>query len=139
MQLTKFDRWIREKYIYRTHIYTMRLPETGVPSDVLVEELEDSPTRRFRFRLVANETHDVDSVLRVLKEGNQMFATRIVEVNPWYKRFVAPEGKSFFYRLVWIGIALMAVAAIIAMGIRIAMNPKLQENLMEAFQLFKNG
>ena len=41
MQLTKFDRWIRERYIYRTHIYAMRMPDAPLPSDILVEELED--------------------------------------------------------------------------------------------------
>ena len=36
MQLTKFDRWLREKFIYQTHIYTMRLPESALPAQVLI-------------------------------------------------------------------------------------------------------
>lgn len=139
MQLTRFDRWLREKYIYQTHIYTMRVPEMGVPASVMVEELEDSPTRRFRFRIVADADHDVDAVLRILKEANQMFATRIVEMNPWYRKIIAPEGKSFFYRCVWILIALMAVVAIIAMGIRVAMDAELMQELKESILLFKEG
>ncbi len=101
MQLTKFDHWLRERYIYRTHIYAMRLPQGTLPHDVLIEELEDSPTRRYRFRFVANAADDVEAVLAALKEGNQMFATRIVEENSWYKPIIAPQGKSFFFRLFW--------------------------------------
>ena len=139
MQLTKIDRWLREKFIYRTHIYTMRLPETGLPSDVMVEELEDSPTRRYRFCLVANATHDVEAVLNSLKVGNQMFATRIVETNPWYRKIIAPDGKSFFYRVVWTGIGVIAVAAVVVMAQRVMMNELLQEQLMEGFKLFRDG
>ena len=139
MQLTKIDRWLREKFIYRTHIYTMRLPETGLPSDVMVEELEDSPTRRYRFCLVANATHDVEAVLNSLKVGNQMFATRIVETNPWYRKIIAPDGKSFFYRVVWTGIGVIAVAAVVVMAQRVMANELLQEQLMEGFKLFRDG
>lgn len=139
MQLTKFDRWLRERFIYRTHIYTMRVPEAGIPSSVMVEELEDSPTRKFRFRMVANADHDVTAVLAVLKEGNQMFATRIVETNPWYRSIIAPEGKSFFFRIVWIMIALMGVAVVILLGLRVLADETLMKQLMESFNLFKEG
>ena len=63
MQITQFDRWLRERLIYRTHIYTMRLPESGVPSQVLVEELEQSPSRRYRYRLIVNAKRDVEALL----------------------------------------------------------------------------
>ena len=139
MQLTRFDRWLREKFIYRTHIYTMRIPETGMPANVLVEELEDSPSRRYRFRLIANAAHDVEAILKALKQGNQMFATRIVESNPWYKKIIAPEGKSFFYRLIWMGLAMLAAAAIVFMGMRIMTNEVLKEQLMDSFRLFRDG
>ena len=136
MQLTKLDRWLRERYIYRTHIYTMRLPETGIPSSVMVEELEDSPTRKFRFRMVANADHDVTAVLNALREGNQMFATRIVETYPWYRSIIAPEGKSFFFRVVWIMMALMGVAVVVFLALRVLADETLMEQILEAFQLF---
>lgn len=139
MQLTKFDRWLRERYIYRTHIYTMRMPDGGIPSSVMVEELEDSPMRRFRFRMVANAEHDVSAVLTALRDGNQMFATRIVETNPWFKSIIAPEGKSFFFRIVWILLVLMGVVAVIFLGMRIMADEVLKAQLIESFNLFKNG
>ena len=139
MQLTKFDRWLRERYIYRTHIYTMRVPEVGVPSTVVVEELEESPSRKFRFRLVANADHDVSAVLTALREGNQMFATRIVEENPWYRAIIAPEGKSFFFRIVWSVIALIGVAVVIYLATLVWADETLKQQLMESLNLFTEG
>jgi hypothetical protein len=139
MQLTKIDRWLREKFIYRTHIYTMRLPETGLPSSILVEELEESPTRKFRYRLIANADNDVRAVISTLKAGNQMFATRIEEANPWYKKIIAPEGKSFFFRVVWIGVTVVTVISVISACSIALSNPEFRGQLMEAIDLFING
>lgn len=136
MQLTKFDHWLREKYIYRTHIYAMRLPGGALPSDVLIEELEESPTRRYRFRFVANAADDVDAVLAALKEGNQMFATRIVEENPWFKPIIAPKGKSFFFRLIWTGIALFGVFVALTVATIVLANAELRQELIDSFKLF---
>jgi hypothetical protein len=139
MQLTKFDRWLRERFIYRTHIYTMRLPETGLPSSILVEELEASPTRKFRYRLVANADRDVRTVISTLKAGNQMFATRIEEANPWYKKIIAPEGKSFLFRVIWIGVTMVTVISVISACSIALSNPEFRGQLMEAIDLFING
>ncbi len=139
MQLTQFDRWLREKFIYRTHIYTMRLPESGVPSQVMVEELEDTPTRRYRYRLVVNAKRDVEALLAALRDGNQMFTTRVVEANPWYKPIIAPKGKSFFFRIFWwaVVMALVTTAVIVVYGI--LSNEELKSELMEALDLFRDG
>ena len=139
MQLTKIDRWLREKFIYRTHIYTMRLPETGLPSSILVEELEASPTRKFRYRLVANADRDVRAVISTLKAGNQMFATRIEEANPWYKKIIAPEGKSFFFRVVWIGVTSVTVISVVSACAVALSDPEFRGQLMESIDLFLHG
>ena len=139
MQLTRLDRWLRERFVYRTHIYTMRLPEGGVPAGVFVEELEESPTRRYRYKIVANADRDVERVLDSLREGNQMFATRIVETDAWYKKIIAPEGKSFAFRVFWWGVALMgAIGTMISGGIVLA-NETLRGQLMDALNLFLHG
>ena len=139
MQLTHFDRWLRERFIYRTHIYTMRLPDAGVPSQVLVEELEQSATRRYRYRLIVNAKRDVESLLHVLREGNQMFATRVVETNPWYKSIIAPKGKSFFFRMFWWGVAVLAVLTVLILGYIVLTNEELKSELIESFNLFRTG
>jgi hypothetical protein len=117
----------------------MRMPSVAIPSDVLVEELEDSPTRRYRYRFIANATADVDAVLHALKQGNQMFATRIVEENPWYKPIIAPHGKSFFFRLVWTAVALLGVFIVLTTVAIILANEELSQQLMESFRLFTEG
>lgn len=139
MQLTSFDRWLRERFIYRTHIYTMRLPESGVPSQVLVEELESSPTKRYRYRMIVNAKRDVEALLQILREGNQMFATRVVETNPWYKPIIAPKGKSFLFRAFWWLMAAASVAGLFVLGYIVLTNEELKGQIMEAFELFKNG
>lgn len=139
MQLTKFDRWIREKLIYRTHIYIMRMPEAALPSGILVEELEASPSRRYRYRIIANAEHDAKRVIETLKQANQMFATRIEEANPWYKGIVAPEGKSFLFRLIWIGLSACMVLALIVAAVVVISNEELRGQIIEAFILLKDG
>ncbi|MBJ07137.1 MAG: hypothetical protein CMO40_08510 [Verrucomicrobiaceae bacterium] len=139
MQLTQFDRWLREKFIYRTHIYTMRIPESGVPSQVTVEELEETPSRRYRYRLIVSAKRDLENLLAALRDGNQMFTTRVVEANPWYKPIIAPKGKSFFFRIFW---WLVVMALVITAGTvvySILSNEELKSELMEAFNLFRDG
>lgn len=139
MQLTSIDRWLRERLIYRTHIYTMRLPESGVPSQVLVEELEESPSRRYRYRLIVNAKRDVEALLQILREGNQMFATRVVETNPWYKPIIAPKDKSFAFRVFWWAVAAGAVCVVFLLGYLVLANEELKAELLDAFKLFKDG
>jgi len=42
MQLTRFDRWLREKYVYETHIHTLRPPES-LPAGIQTREIPDVP------------------------------------------------------------------------------------------------
>ncbi len=138
MQLTQFDRWLREKFIYRTHIYTMRLPESGVPSQVLIEELDESPTRRYRYRLIVNARRDLEALLAVLRKGNQMFATRVVEGNPWYKSIIAPKGKSFFFQLFWWAVVVVVAFTVIILGYTIITNEELKTEIIESLDLLRD-
>ena len=139
MQLTQFDRWLRERFIYRTHIYTMRLPDAGVPAEVLVEELEESASRRYRYKLIVNAKRDEECLLEALREGNQMFATRVVETNPWYKPIIAPKGKSFFFRVFWWAVAAVAVLTFLIVSYLVLSNEELKSELIDSFNLFRNG
>lgn len=139
MQLTRFDHWLKERFIYRTHIYTMRLPEVGVPSQVLVEELEQSATRRFRYRLIVNAKKDVEALLHALREGNQMFSTRVVETDAWYKPIIAPKDKSFFFVMFWWAVAIFAIGAVTVIAYLVLTDPELKSELLEALNLFRNG
>ena len=139
MQLTKFDRWLREKFIYQTHIYTMRLPESALPAEVLIEELEETPARRYRYRLVVNAKQDLETLLTVLRQGNQMFSTRIVEANPWYKPIIAPKGKSFFFRLFWWMVVVVLVSAAFVLGYMVLSNEELKTELIESLKVMMDG
>jgi hypothetical protein len=68
-----------------------------------------------------------------------MFATRIVETNPWYKSIIAPKGKSFFFRLFWWLVALGASLVALVLGYIVLTNEELKSQLIESFNLFKNG
>ena len=139
MQLTKFDRWLREKFIYRTHIYTMRLPESALPAQVLIEELEEAPARRYRYRLVVNAKQDLETLLAALREGNQTFTTRIVEANPWYKPIIAPKGKSFFFRIFWWAVIVLLVSAALLLGYMVLSNEELKAEIIESLRVMMDG
>ena len=53
MQLTRLDRWLKERFIYETHIFTLRLPEGGLPSGVRVEEVEQKKSSDYKHRLIS--------------------------------------------------------------------------------------
>ena len=88
---------------------------------------------------MANADSDVRAVIATLKAGNQMFATRIEEANPWYKKIIAPEGKSFFFRVIWIGVTSVTVISVISYCAVALSDPELRGQLMESIDLFVNG
>ena len=59
MQLTRFDRWLREKFVYETHIQTLRPPET-VPAGMRVVELPDVPGKRYKHLFVTGSSKVAD-------------------------------------------------------------------------------
>ena len=40
MQLTRLDRYLRSRFVYETHIYTLRLP-ASIPAGTIAEELPE--------------------------------------------------------------------------------------------------
>ena len=132
MQLTQIDRWLRERFIYQTHVYTMRLPESGLSGQVTVEELEESPSRRYRYRLIVNAKRDLESLLTALRSGNQMFVTRIVETDPWYRPIIAPRGKSFFFRTFWWTVIAGFAVTALGLGYRIHSDEGLKTEIMQS-------
>ena len=106
---------------------------------VLVEELEESASRRYRYKLIVNAKRDEECLLEALREGNQMFATRVVETNPWYKPIIAPKGKSFFFRVFWWAVAAVAVLTFLIVSYLVLSNEELKSELIDSFNLFRNG
>jgi hypothetical protein len=136
MELTRFDRWLRERFVYETHIYTLRLPES-VPAGVIAEELPDSPGRKFKHRFILRSDSAVKALIEQLRDGNQMFTTRVVDREAWYVHLIAPQGKSVTWWLVWLVFTMVGVFGLVHLGRLAWANPELRKNVTEAIEILK--
>lgn len=136
MQLTRLDRWLRERFVYETHIYTLRLP-ASVPAGVIAEELPESPGRRFKHRFILRSDASVQAMIEQLREGNQMFTTRVVDREAWYVPLIAPAGKSISWWFIWLGITAIAVFFLVHFGRLAWSNPELRKNVSESIEILK--
>jgi hypothetical protein len=93
MQLTRFDHWLRERFVYETHIHTLRMPES-LPKGIRSVSLTDISGKRYKCLLIAKTSKDADSLIIELKQNSQMYATQVVEKNKWYVPWLAPKNKS---------------------------------------------
>ncbi len=100
MQLTRFDRWLKERFIYETQIFTLRIPEGGLPRGAKVEDVEQKKSGDYRHRITVKDNKLADQVIECLKEDHIMYATHVVEGKHWYNKRISPKGKSFTY--MWI-------------------------------------
>lgn len=116
MQLTKLDRWLKERYIYETHIFTLRLPQEGLPSGVVLEELDSQKSGDYKHKLIIQDNDLADDVLILLKNNKLMFATYVVEGKHWYNKRIAPDGQSFTYQWIF-RIITVIVLCVVAWGI----------------------
>lgn len=136
MQLTRLDRWLRERFVYETHIYTLRLPES-IPAGVIAEELPDSPGRKFRHRFILRSDSAVAALIEQLRDGNQMFTTRVVDREAWYVPLIAPQGKSITWWFIWLAITLVVVFTLVHLGRTAWANEELRKNVLEAIEILK--
>ena len=136
MQLTRFDRWLRERFVYETHVYTMRPPEE-LPIGVIAEELPEVAGRRFRHRFIARKPELAGQLIEFLKLNNMMFATRVVDRSEWYVPLIAPKGKSITFWFAWSIITTAAVFGIAVGARKLWMMPGIQENVADAFRVLQ--
>ncbi|MDP0491994.1 MAG: hypothetical protein Q7Q71_13170 [Verrucomicrobiota bacterium JB023] len=133
--LTKIDHWIRENLILKTHIYTMRMPEE-VPAGVQVQELPESPTRRYRFRFICNSPKKTDQLVEFLRAKGMLFTTQVVEESSWYQPLIAPKGKSIVFVLFWLISMVLGAFGLFRLVISLKNNPEFMKNFQEAVDLF---
>ena len=136
MQLTRFDRWLRDRYVYETHIQTLRAPES-VPKGVLTQELPVVPGKRFRYLFIVRGSHVADSFITDLREANLMFSTAVVDRKDWFVRWLAPGNKSPTWIVAWI--LLGGVSAFIGIRylVRLFSDPEVQKMLRESLETLK--
>ena len=137
MQLTKFDRWLREKFVYQTHIHTLRPPEM-LPVGVRAVELPEVPGKRYKHLFVADSSKSADAFIAHLKENSQMFTTQIVDSDAWFVPFIAPKNKSLTWWLVSVAIFTAGAISILLYAKGFIEDPEFRENFMDAVKLLKS-
>lgn len=133
--LTPVDHWLRERFLFQTHIYTLRLPDQ-LPRGTKVRQLPESPSNRFRYRLITNSNKVTDKLVEKLGESGMMFKTQVVEKKTPLKRFICPKGGSVLLSIFWI-ISLMGLSyGSVRMFKAITSDEVLMENLRGAVEIF---
>ncbi|GAA5484425.1 hypothetical protein [Haloferula sargassicola] len=137
MQLTRFDRWLRKKFVYQTHLYALRKPEV-LPAGIRVEELPEAPGRQYHFKFSSNSEKSVTALIQLFTEHNQIYTTRIVDRRTWYTPFIAPKGgKSVTWWCVWAVIFVIGGFTLTSAIRGILNNPTVRENLAGAWETLK--
>jgi hypothetical protein len=136
MQLTRFDRWLREKFVYETHIQTLRPPET-IPAGIQSVEMPDVPGKRYKHLFVASSSKAADELIRQLKENSQMYTTQVVDRDAWFVPFIAPKEKSVTWWLVSVFFTAVASFFVLLYLKGLVQDPEFRKNFMEAIKLMK--
>jgi hypothetical protein len=136
MQLTRFDRWLREKYVYETHIHTLRPPET-LPDGILTVDIPDIPGKRYKHLFVARSSKHADALIAQLKQNSQMYTTQIVDREAWYVPFIAPKDKSLSWWL--FSVVIISICSFFALLYLkgLVEDPEFRKNFMEAMKLLR--
>lgn len=133
--LTAFDHWLRERFLLRTHIYTMRLPEK-LPRGIKINHLPENASAQYRYRLVARTSKVTDRMVERLNESGLLFKTQVVERKTLLRKIIAPKGQSFLLNVFWlisfIGLSFGAVKLFEV----VTSNEVLMDNLRESFDIF---
>jgi len=139
MQLTRLDRWLKERFIYETHILTLRLPEVELPDAVIVTEIEQNKRGDYRHRLTVKDNKLAADMIELLKQEHIMHAIHVVEGKHWYNQRIAPEGKSFTYLLIFRFLSLVG-CCFIGLGIyKLAQNEELRSTIKDTIEELKTG
>lgn len=133
MQLTRFDRWLRDRYVHETHIRTLRSPEV-IPKGVRAEALPDIPGKRFRFLFVIRGSREADQFIASLREGNFMFSTTVVDRESRFARWLTAPNRSVTWLIVWLIVGGIAAFLGITFVFRLVTNPEVQKMLREAYE-----
>ena len=137
MQLTRFDRWLREKYVYETHIHTLRPPES-LPQGIRPGKISDVPGVRYKYLFVTSRSQSADEFILQLKQASQMYTTQIVNRKDWYVPLLAPKDKSVTWWLFSSAIILICVFYSLLYLKGFIEDPVFLKNFMEAVKLFKS-
>jgi hypothetical protein len=136
MQLTRIDRWLRERFVYETHIFTLRKPPQ-LPAGIIARKVADAPGRTYRHKFIARNPRRAEQLINTLKSNNQMFATRIVDRSAWYVPLIAPKDKSLVYWFLWVLISAAAAYTAVVAARAVWSNDELRQNILESLEILK--
>ena len=136
MQLTRFDRWLREKFVFELHIQTLR-PAESIPAEIRAIDLPEAPGRRYKHLYIAGSSKAADELILQLKENSQMYTTQVVDREAWYVPFIAPKEKSVTWWL--FSLVLISTSAFFALLYikGLVEDPEFRKNFMEAIDIMK--
>ena len=139
MQLTKLDRWLKERFIYETHIFVLRLPEEKLPRGVKVQEVAAKKSGDYTHKLMMKDNDLAEYVIQMLKDNSLMYATHVVEGKHWYNKRIAPDGKSF--TLMWFNrfLLLMGICSVIFGLNKLRQNEKVAKIIEDSINELKGG
>jgi hypothetical protein len=136
MQLTRFDRWLRERFVNETHVYTLR-PPAEVPAGIRHELMPETAASKYRHRFIARRSKQADALITRLKDDNQMFTTRVVERKAWFVPYLAPKEKSVTWWIAWKILATVCVFFVLGWLKSIWDNPELRAQIIDAVKILK--
>ena len=139
MQLTKFDRWLKESFIYETHIFTLRLPDDQFPRGVKVKPIDQQKSGDYKYRLVVKSAKVADRLLEQLKSNHIMYATRVIEGRHIYNGFLAPDGKSFTFQWIFRVLGLFCLLSFVWFLLQLGENREFMSLLNDTLQDLKGG
>lgn len=136
MQLTSFDRWLRERFAYETQVQTLRLPD-HVPPGVKIIELPEAPGKRYKYMFLVRRPKAADKLFQILKENGQMYETQIIDRKGLFVSIFCPKDKSFSWRI----ISSVVIATIVFFALMyvksLLEDPETMKNLREALDILK--
>lgn len=97
MILTKFDRWLLERFVYETHIKVTTLPER-LPKGIKTQPISD---RQYSYLLIVRKNKIADKLIAHLNNQGKLYSTSIAEGSHWYNPLINNNKNSFTYRLFW--------------------------------------
>jgi hypothetical protein len=136
MQLTRFDRWLREKFVYELHIHTLRPPES-IPAGIRSIDLPETPGKRYKHLFIAGSGKAADEFIRQLKENSQMYTAQVVDREAWYVPLIAPKGKSVTWWLFSTAAIITSVFFALIYLKGLIEDPQFRKNFMEALEIIK--
>jgi len=136
MQLTRFDRWLKEKFVYEIQILTLR-QAGNIPGGIREVELPEKPGRRYKHLYTTSKPKAAEALLQLLKEENQMFTTKVVDKDGWWVQFVSPEGKSPTWYLVSVFILMGFLTPVVIWLRGLLQSPEFIKNVKESLEILK--